>query len=391
MAEEGDQSQEKTEDPSQRKLDKAAEDGTVLTSKDMFVFTGLFGGLLMMFAVPGIIEPTLSNWAKLFHFQPGADLDSLMGQRVGDGIKMVLIVGAVVGLPLMVVSILTQAAVAGSLNFSAKAMSFKGNRINPLKGLKRMVSMKALVELGKASLKVTLLFAVAIGILYAQAPKILQLPFRSLGEAVASASSMFPAVLSGLLLMLAIIALLDFMWQRYTHIKQLKMSKQDQKEEHKQTDGSLEVKAKIRRMQMENSANASRQQAALDDVPSATAIITNPTHFAIALKYDVGSSTAPKILAMGRGKIAEMIIKRGNDADVTIFQSPLLARALFFSGEIGAEIPEMLYQAVAVILAFIYRVDRGEKLEQPNVELPEDMRFDEFGKPLVMGRGGVNA
>ena len=94
---------------------------------------------------------------------------------------------------------------------------------------------------------------------------------------------------------------------------------------------------------------------------------------------------------MGRGKIAEMIIKRGNDADVTIFQSPLLARALFFSGEIGAEIPEMLYQAVAVILAFIYRVDRGEKLEQPNVELPEDMRFDEFGKPLVMGRGGVNA
>ena len=391
MAEEGDNSQEKTEDPSQRKLEKAAEDGKVLTSKDMFVFTGLFGGLLMMLGVPNIIESALGTWSALLSLEPGADLDVLISQRITEGIKMILIAGAVVGLPLMVVVVLTQAAVAGSLNFAPKAMAFKGNRINPLKGLQRMVSMKALVELGKASLKVILLFSVAIAILYVQAPKILQLPFRSLGEAVASAATMFPAVLGGLLLVLAVIALLDYMWQRHTHIKELKMSKQDQKDEYKQTDGSPEVKAKIRRMQMENSANAARQQTALNDVPSATAIITNPTHFAVALKYDVGSLEAPKILAMGRGKIAEMIIERGNDADVTIFQSPLLARALFFSGEIGREIPEMLYQAVAVVLAYIYRVDRGEDLERPDVELPEDMRFDEFGKPLMAGVGGFNA
>ena len=104
-------------------------------------------------------------------------------------IKMILIAGAVVGLPLMVLVVLTQAAVAGSLNFAPKAMSFKGNRMDPLKGLARMVSIKALVELGKASLKVVLLFGVATGILYVQAPKILQLPFRSLGEAVATAGS----------------------------------------------------------------------------------------------------------------------------------------------------------------------------------------------------------
>jgi len=391
MAEEGDNSQEKTEDPSQRKLEKAAEDGKVLTSKDMFVFTGLFGGLLMMLGVPNIIESALGSWSALLSLEPGADLDVLISQRITEGIKMILIAGAVVGLPLMAVVVLTQAAVAGSLNFAPKAMAFKGNRINPLKGLQRMVSMKALVELGKASLKVILLFSVAIAILYVQAPKILQLPFRSLGEAVASAATMFPAVLGGLLLVLAVIALLDYMWQRHTHIKELKMSKQDQKDEYKQTDGSPEVKAKIRRMQMENSANAARQQTALNDVPSATAIITNPTHFAVALKYDVGSLEAPKVLAMGRGKIAEMIIERGNDADVTIFQSPLLARALFFSGEIGREIPEMLYQAVAVVLAYIYRVDRGEDLERPDVELPEDMRFDEFGKPLMAGVGGFNA
>ncbi|MDA9251427.1 EscU/YscU/HrcU family type III secretion system export apparatus switch protein [Alphaproteobacteria bacterium] len=391
MAEEGDNSQEKTEDPSQRKLEKAAEDGKVLTSKDMFVFTGLFGGLLMMLGVPNIIESALGSWGALLNLEPGADLDVLIRQRITEGIKMILIAGAVVGLPLMIVVVLTQAAVAGSLNFAPKAMAFKGNRINPLKGLQRMVSMKALVELGKASLKVILLFSVAITILYVQAPKILQLPFRSLGEAVASAATMFPTVLGGLLLVLAVIAILDYMWQRHTHIKELKMSKQDQKDEYKQTDGSPEVKAKIRRMQMENSANAARQQTALNDVPSATAIITNPTHFAVALKYDVGSLEAPKILAMGRGKIAEMIIERGNDADVTIFQSPLLARALFFSGEIGREIPELLYQAVAVVLAYIYRVDRGEDLDRPDVELPEDMRFDEFGKPLMAGVGGFNA
>ena len=391
MAEEGDNSQEKTEDPSQRKLEKAAEDGKVLTSKDMFVFTGLFVGLLMMFAVPTVIEPTLGRWAEFFSLEPGADLDVLITQRITLLIKTIIITGAFVGVPMMVVSVLTQAAVAGSLNFAPKAMGFKGNRINPLKGLQRMVSVKALVELGKASLKVVLLFSVAIAVLYDQAPKILQLPFRSLGEAVASAASMFPKILGALLVVLAVIALLDYMWQRHTHIKELKMSKQDQKDEFKQTDGSPEVKAKIRRMQMENSANAARQQTALNDVPSATAIITNPTHFAVALKYDVGSLEAPKVLAMGRGKIAELIIERGNDADVTIFQSPLLARALFFSGEIGREIPEMLYQAVAVVLAYIYRVDRGEDLERPDVELPEDMRFDEFGKPLMAGVGGFNA
>ena len=391
MAEEGDDSQEKTEDPSQRKLEKAAEEGRVLTSKDMFVFTGLFGALLMMLAVPGIIEPVLGNWGALLRLERGADLDALISQRITEGIKMILITGVVIGVPLMAVVILTQAAVAGNLNFAPKAMAFKGNRINILKGLQRMVSIKALVELGKASLKVVLLFSIAIGILYMQAPKILKLPYRSLGEAVASAGTMFPAVLGGLLLMLAVIALLDFLWQRHTHIKSLKMSKQDQKDEYKQTEGSPEVKAKIRRMQMENSANAARQQAALDDVSSATAIITNPTHFAVALKYEVGSIEAPKILAMGRGKIAEMIIDRGKDANITIFRSALLARALYFSGEIGKEIPEMLYQAVAVILAYIYRIDRGEDLERPEIELPEDMRFDEFGKPLVNRAGGYDA
>ena len=164
------------------------------------------------------------------------------------------------------------------------------------------------------------------------------------------------------------------------------MTKQELKDEFKQTEGSPEVKAKIRRMQMETAAKAARQQAALDDVASATAVITNPTHFAVALKYDVGSTDAPKILAMGRGRMAEMIISRANDSKVTIFRNPLLARALYFSGEIGAEIPEKLYQAVAVVLAYIFRIDRGEDVLPPDVELPQDLKFDENGQQIAGGK-----
>jgi len=133
---------------------------------------------------------------------------------------------------------------------------------------------------------------------------------------------------------------------------------------------------------METAQNAGRQQAALEDVPQATAIITNPTHFAVALKYEVGSSEAPKILAMGRGHMAQKIIETGKDSRVTVFRSPLLARALFFTGEIGTEISEQLYQAVAVVLAYLYRLDKGEMLEEPDVDLPGDMQFNETGQKL---------
>jgi flagellar biosynthetic protein FlhB len=112
-------------------------------------------------------------------------------------------------------------------------------------------------------------------------------------------------------------------------------------------------------------------------------VITNPTHFAVALKYEVGSSEAPRILAMGRGNMAHQIIDRAKGADVTIFRSPLLARALYYTGEIGAEIAEQLYQAVAVVLAYLYRVDKGEALAEPEVEIPGDMRFTENGQPLT--------
>ena len=382
MAEEGSDGQEKTEDPSQRKIDKSLEEGKVLKSQEVNIFTSLVAGLVLMFAVPGFVNQGLAVWGSFFRFESGADLNQMAFANISAFLEILVTIGVVIGIPLAIVAILTQRAVSGQFNFAPKALAFKAKKMNPITGLGRMFGTKSLVELGKAILKASLLVGVAAVILYSQAATILQLPFRSLAHSMSSISVIYPMVLGGLLLVLALIAFIDFIYQRHSHNKSLKMSKQEQKDENKQTEGSPEVKAKIRRMQMEKSANAARQTAALDDVASATAVITNPTHFAVALKYDVGSPDAPKILAMGRGHMAAQIIERANNARVTIFQNPLLARALYFSGEIGQEIPERLYQAVAVVLAYIYRVDKGEDLKRPEVELPEDLRFNEHGNVM---------
>ena len=381
MAEQSQDGQEKTEEPSQRKLQKAREDGQVLSSKEMFVFTTLFAGLVMMFILPMFIQPAITRWSRMFHFERPNDLNKLIGEKFFEMLELIILSGIIIGVPIMIIIIATQAAVGG-LNFAPKAMNFKGSRISPLAGLKRIFSVKGLVELVKSLLKVFLLFGVSGVVLYAHLPSLIQLTEQNLNSALASGLDMFPSLLRAMLVILAVIAAIDYFWQRHVHIKQLRMSKQEIKDEYKQTEGSPEVKAKIRRMQMETAQNAGRQQAALEDVPQATAIITNPTHFAVALKYEVGSSEAPKILAMGRGHMAQKIIETGKDSRVTVFRSPLLARALFFTGEIGAEISEQLYQAVAVVLAYLYRLDKGEMLEEPDVDLPGDMQFNETGQKL---------
>ncbi|MDA8881409.1 MAG: flagellar biosynthesis protein FlhB [Candidatus Puniceispirillaceae bacterium] len=381
MAEQSQDGQEKTEEPSQRKLQKAREDGQVLSSKEMFVFTTLFAGLVMMVILPMFIQPAITRWSRMFHFERPNDLNKLIGEKFFEMLELIILSGIIIGVPIMIIIIATQAAVGG-LNFAPKAMNFKGSRISPLAGLKRIFSVKGLVELVKSLLKVFLLFGVSGVVLYAHLPSLIQLTEQNLNSALASGLDMFPSLLGAMLVILAVIAAIDYFWQRHVHIKQLRMSKQEIKDEYKQTEGSPEVKAKIRRMQMETAQNAGRQQAALEDVPQATAIITNPTHFAVALKYEVGSSEAPKILAMGRGHMAQKIIETGKDSRVTVFRSPLLARALFFTGEIGAEISEQLYQAVAVVLAYLYRLDKGEMLEEPDVDLPGDMQFNETGQKL---------
>ncbi len=381
MAEENQDGQEKTEEPSQRKIDKHKEDGKVLSSKEMFVFTGIAGALLLMYAFSFAFKPLLFEWGNLFVFTGNDKLDDLPTTKSLDALFFILKISLYVGVPMLVVVLATQFAVGG-INFAPKALNFKSNRINPLSGLKRMFSLKSLVELGKALLKVGLLFASAIGVIYYLLPQILRITDGNLKTGLELTQSSFPLLIGALLICLLVIAAIDYFYQRYEHIKSLRMTKQEVKDEYKQTEGSPEVRAKIRRLQMESATKSAKQQEALENMGEATAIITNPTHFAVALKYEVGQLGAPKIIAMGKGLIAKRIIDIGTEKNITSFRSPILARALFFTGEIGEEISEKLYNAVAVALAYVYKLDRGEDIETPDIDVPEDLRFNENGTIL---------
>ncbi len=381
MAEENQDGQEKTEEPSQRKIDKHKEDGKVLSSKEMFVFTGIAGALLLMYAFSFSFKALLFEWGDLFVFSGNDKLEDLPFTKSLNALFFIMKISLLVGLPMLIIVLATQFAVGG-INFAPKALSFKSNRINPLSGFKRMFSLKSLVELGKALLKVGLLFSSAIGVIYYLLPKILRITDGTLKTGLEVTKSSFPLLIGALLICLMLIAALDYFYQRYEHIKSLRMTKQEVKDEYKQTEGSPEVRAKIRRLQMESATKSAKQQDALQNMGQATAIITNPTHFAIALKYEVGQSGAPKIIAMGKGLMAKRIIEIGIEKSITSFRSPLLARALFFTGEIGEEISEKLYNAVAVALAYVYKLDRGEDMDEPDIDIPEDLRFNENGTIL---------
>ena len=378
MAEENQDGQEKTEEPTQRRLDKAAEEGRVLTSKEVMVFTSLAMGLVLYLALAPFMRSGLSAWGGLFVIDSALNLDTLGLVKVRYAFWLVILVTLIVGIPLMIVTLLTQIGVGG-LNFSTQALHFKGNRIDPLAGLKRIFSVKGLVELAKSILKVALLFGIGGIVIYMQLPELIQLSASSLGLAIQRASAAVPYLIGGLLVGLFIIAVIDFAWQRHTHTQSLRMTIKEVKDESRQTEGSPEVRAKIRRMQYEQSQESSQQREALGNVSDATVVITNPTHFAVALKYESGQMGAPTVLAMGRGVIAQQIIEKAEEHDVRTLRIPVLARALFFTSEIGGEITEGLYNAVAVILAYVFRINNDETLEMPDLTLPPELRFDEYG------------
>jgi flagellar biosynthetic protein FlhB len=382
---ENEDGQEKTEEPTQKRLEKAAEDGQLLTSKEVMVFTTLAMGLLLYIGLSPFADVALNAWGRLFIIDSVENLDTLGMAKVRSGFGLIILATLIFGIPLVIITIMTQAAVGG-LNFSNKAYSFKPNKIDPIAGLKRIFSVKGLVELAKAVLKVVLLFSVGALIIYMQLADIMQLSASSLGQGMSRVSEVFPLLVGALLIALLIIAVIDYAWQRHTFTQQLRMTLKEVKDESKQTNGSPEVKQKIRRMQMEKSHESARQRDALDNVADATTVITNPTHFAVALKYTAGQAGAPEVLAMGRGPLAQQIIERANAARVTTLQIPMLARALYYTSEIGGEIAEGLYNAVAVVLAYVFRVDNGETPDMPELTLPPELRFDENGN-LEKGDG----
>ena len=377
---EGDDGQEKTEDPTPRKREKAREDGQIVTSKEMFVFMSVAGGTLMFLIGKSSLDNVVGIWAHYLQIDHADNMDALMITRIGDMLWHTGVAGVGIGVPLIALIIMLQAGLGG-LIFSTKSLGLKISKANPIKGLGRMVSKQALMELVKAVLKVTLLIAAAAIVMIPTFPEIESMSSMATGDSIALLGTITVQILAAMLIGLAIIGGIDLGFQIYSNTEKLKMSRQEIKDENKDTEGSPEIKGRMRQLQMQASQNGAKRRAALEDVGTASAIITNPTHFAVALRYEPGMTQAPVIVAMGRGPMAQDIMKRAKKAQVQIVQVPPLARALFYTGEVGEEIAEQLYTAVATILAYVYRLDRGDWDIQPDVDLPTNLRLDEFGRP----------
>ena len=379
MAEDNQNSaQEKTEQPTQRKIDKAKEEGKTVSSKEMYVLSSIVVLIGIMYVFSFNFNYIIANWKTLFSNITTVKDGLSPIVPLKDALFKIFIISLLVGIPTLIITIFTQLMVGG-ITFSFKAIEWKSSKIDPIAGLKRIFSMKGLVELIKGILKVFLLFGVGFYLLYKETPALVQLSTESFENSLITASGFFPLLIIVLLIALFLIAILDWSWQKYSFLKSLRMNRQDLKDESKETEGSPEVKAKIKRLQIETSRKAMQQAEAVDNVENATAVIVNPTHFAVALKYDVGEAGAPEVLAMGRGIIAERIINKAQESKITVFRHKLLARALFFTSEIGTEISEKLYTAVAIALAYIYKLDKGEEIIEPDIEIPEDLIFNEDG------------
>ena len=377
-----DQSQEKNLDPTQKRLDKAKEDGEILTSKEMFVFGSSFMGLIVIFSLGMFSKGILSGWGSLFAWDHAENLEVLRIYNAELAFNIFLLGAALFAIPIFVAVIFTQFVIGGSINFSSKALAPKASKINPLSGLKRMFSMKGLVELIKSIVKIVFLISIAITIIWFLMPKIIYLSSSSLSDAIMIVYEALMLLVGSLIGILFVVGIGDYLYSRHTWLQKLKMSRQDQKDESKDSDGSPEVKARMRRLQMAASQKASERSQAVDDVKDASVIITNPTHFAIALRYAPEERDAPHIIAMGRGPMALKIIDEGQKHSKSVVRSPLLARALFFTGDIGHDVSEQLFSAVASVLAYVLQIERGIDASLVDPELPDDLMYDEFGQKL---------
>ena len=274
-----------------------------------------------------------------------------------------------------------QAFVGSGLSVSSKALGFKFEKLNLIKGLGRIFSVKDLVELIKSIAKVVLLTTCVVAFLWYMLPSIIYLS-GSLENGIGVYTEHSFIFVLALVFILFAIGVGDYIWSRHTWLQKLRMTRQDMKDEFKESEGSPEVKARMRRLQMEASQRAAEQSQSVDNVKDATVIITNPTHFAVAIKYDPENDDTPLILAMGKDIIAKRVIEQAEIHSKTIVRSPILARALYFTGNIGQTISEQLYSAVASILAYVYQLERGVDASLQEPDVPSDFIFDENGRNI---------
>jgi len=379
---ENEQAQERTEEPTQRRLEKAREDGEVLSSKEMLVFASGTSALLILGSLGFLSKGILDTWGSLFSFGYPDGLFAIKTHNSWRAFSIIVSGVAIFGIPSIIFVVLTQSIVGSGLTFNAKSFSFKVEKLNLIKGLGRIFSIRGLAELVKSIAKVVFLTGVVVSFLWYSLSRILYLNVGSLDDGIEILYRIIILFILSILIVLCIIAIGDYIWTRHSWLKKLRMSRQELKEEFKETEGSPEVKSRIRRLQMEASRRAMQQAEAIDDVKDATVVITNPTHFAVAVKYDPEVDTVPHILAMGKDTVAKRVIEQAELHSKAIVRAPSLARALYFTGDIGGAISEKLYAAVASILAYVYQLERGVEATLQDVDVPDEMLFDETGRQV---------
>lgn len=368
MAEDSDQ--EKTEAPTPHRIEKAREDGQIPRSRELTSLLMLLAGVSILWVGGAPLGRKLGAMlAAGLHFDHSIINDpSLIVGQIGSLLKQSLmaLLPLITGLVLVA---LAAPMLLGGLLFSGKAVAFKFSKLNPLPGIARMFSAQTGAELLKAVLKSVLVGAVTGFYVWHNWPEMLRLVSESPVSALRNALNI--VALCGVLIVLGLIPMVGFdvFFQIFSHIKKLRMTRQDIRDEHKQNEGDPHVKGRIRQQQ-----RAAARRRMMADVPKADVIVTNPTHYAVALRYEENKMSAPKVVAKGAGLVALRIREIGNEHRIPMLEAPPLARALYRHAEIGQQIPGTLYSAVAEVLAWVWQLKRwrvaGGLIPKKPVNLP---------------------
>lgn len=363
MAEET--AQERTEEPTPKRREDSRKKGQVPRSRELNTLLSLMaGGLGALMLGPSLVGDTASVLREgllrpgMLAFDDGAPARLL---------EAALVDATLLLLPLLLLMLAASFAgpiLLGGWSFSVEALAPKLERIDPIKGIGRIFSARSLMELGKTILKFLLVAAVAVTILWQLSGWLLGLAVTPLMLSLPAVGYKFGQVFLLLSCAMILVAAIDVPFQLWDHTRKLRMSRQEIKDEMKETDGRPEVKAHVRNLQQQ-----AAQQRMLQDVPSADVVITNPTHFAVALRYVDGQMNAPLVVARGQDLVAQQIREIAIDHNITLFSAPPLARALYAATEIGQEIPARLFVAVARVLAYVFQLREAGGLAS-KVKLP---------------------
>jgi flagellar biosynthetic protein FlhB len=366
---------EKTEAPTQKRRQKAADEGQLLKSRELATALAVLAGCgWMALFGPALMRGCEAVMAASFRFGRG-DVDDFSPMRplAEAGWKLAPSLGALFAI-VVLAAIASQAGLSG-LRFNSKLLQPKASRINPASGLKRIVGMQGWIELAKSLLKVALLGVIGTYMLWQVGHQSIGLAATDVHRAVALLGAHLMAILFAMAGGLVLIAGIDVPIQIVRLLRELRMSKQEIKDEHKEAEGSPEVKAQQRQRQREMARRSIRKA-----VSEAHVVLTNPTHFAVALRYVRGQDTIPVVVAKGRGATALAIRDVAGEAAVPILEYPALARAIYYTSREGQEIRDDLYLAIATVLAFVFNLNaQAGGTPPPAIEVPETARFDENG------------